>query len=144
MQEMQETWVWSLDGEDLLEEEMATREVPWIEEPGRLQSLGSQRVGPDWAHRHRNKEEELGKFTSCRPPLLHPSIRDLWEWADDYPSPVTRCETCSCLSKNWLCVYHTVTSCGWCEISLGSRIYTMAMGKHCTSEFLIFSHRVHR
>ena len=43
---MQETWVWSLGREDPLEQEMATRssilagEIPWTEEPGRLQSMG--------------------------------------------------------------------------------------------------------
>ena len=41
----------SLVQEDLLEEEMATHSsilawrIPWTEEPGRLQSIGSQRVG---------------------------------------------------------------------------------------------------
>ena len=50
---MRETWVQSLGREDLLEEEMATHasilawRVPWTEEPGRLQSMGSQRVGHD-------------------------------------------------------------------------------------------------
>ena len=50
MQEMQETWVGSLGEEDPLEEEMATHsrilawEIPWTEEPGGLQSMGSQRV----------------------------------------------------------------------------------------------------
>ena len=50
MQELQETQVRSLDWEDLLEEEMATLssilawEIPWTEEPGRHQSIGSQRV----------------------------------------------------------------------------------------------------
>ena len=45
----QETWVRFLGGEDLLEKEMATSscilawEIPWIE-PGRLRSMGSQRV----------------------------------------------------------------------------------------------------
>ena len=49
--EMQETWVQSLDGEDTLEKKMAIHSsilawrIPWNEEPGRLQSLGSQRVG---------------------------------------------------------------------------------------------------
>ena len=49
--ETQETWVRSLDWEDSLEEEMATHssilawEIPWTEEPGGLQSMGSQRVG---------------------------------------------------------------------------------------------------
>ena len=47
-QEMQDMWVLSLSQEDPLEEEMATHssilawEIPWTEEPGRLQSLGSQ------------------------------------------------------------------------------------------------------
>ena len=46
---MQETWVRSLGGEDLLEEEMATYsilawEISWTEELGELQSMGSQRV----------------------------------------------------------------------------------------------------
>ena len=53
--EMQEVWVRSLDGEDPLEEEMATYsstlawEIPWTEEPGRLQSMGLQRTGHDCA-----------------------------------------------------------------------------------------------
>ena len=53
MQEMQETWVQSLGQEDPLEEEMATHstilawKIPWIEEPGGLQPMGSQRVGRD-------------------------------------------------------------------------------------------------
>ena len=52
---MQEPQVWSLGGEDSLEEEMVTHSsilawrVPWTEEPGRLQSMGSQRVGLNWA-----------------------------------------------------------------------------------------------
>ena len=51
MQEMQETWVQSLDQEDPLGEEMASyssilaRRIPWTEQPGGLQSLGLQRVG---------------------------------------------------------------------------------------------------
>ena len=50
---MQETWVQSLGREDLLEKEMAThssilaRKIPWMEEPGGLQFMGSQRVGHD-------------------------------------------------------------------------------------------------
>ena len=44
---MQETWVRSLGQEDPLEKEMATLawKIPWMEEPGRLQSMGSQRAG---------------------------------------------------------------------------------------------------
>ena len=52
---MRETRVQSLGWEDLLEKEMATHssilawEIPWMEDPGRLQSMGSQRVRHDWA-----------------------------------------------------------------------------------------------
>ena len=51
---MWETWFQSLGGEDALEKEMATHsyilawEVPWTEESGRLQSMGSQRVRLDF------------------------------------------------------------------------------------------------
>ena len=50
---IRESWVQSLDWEDPLEKEMATHSsvlawrIPWTEEPGRLQSTGSQRVGHD-------------------------------------------------------------------------------------------------
>ena len=47
--------VQSLDREDPLEKEMATHssilawKIPWLEESSRLQPMGSQRVGHDWA-----------------------------------------------------------------------------------------------
>ena len=50
---MQETWVQSLGREGSLEDGMATHSsilswrIPWTEEPGGLQSMGSQRVGHD-------------------------------------------------------------------------------------------------
>ena len=55
---MQKTWVRSLGQEDHLEKGMAmysmathssilAGRIPWTEEPGRLQSMGSQRVGHD-------------------------------------------------------------------------------------------------
>ena len=50
---MQESWVQSLGWEDPLENKMATHSsilawrIPWTEEPGRLHSMGSQRVGHD-------------------------------------------------------------------------------------------------
>ena len=52
---MQEIWVWSLVWEDPLEKGMATHSsifawrIPWAEEPGGLQSMGSERAGYDWA-----------------------------------------------------------------------------------------------
>ena len=50
---MRQTWVQSLGWENPLEKEMAILsrtiawKIPWTEEPGRLQSMGSQRVGHD-------------------------------------------------------------------------------------------------
>ena len=50
---MRDTWVPSLGWENPLEEGMATHSsipawrIPWAEEPGGLQSIGSQRVGHD-------------------------------------------------------------------------------------------------
>ena len=50
---MQGAWVQSLGWEDTLEKEMATHattlawKIPWMEEPGRPQSMGSQRVRHD-------------------------------------------------------------------------------------------------
>ena len=50
---MQETQVRSLGGEDPLEKEMATHssilawKIPWAEDPGWLQTMGSQRAGHD-------------------------------------------------------------------------------------------------
>ena len=53
IQKTQERWVQSMDREDRLEEGVATHSsilawrIPWTEEPGGLQSIGSQRVGCD-------------------------------------------------------------------------------------------------
>ena len=53
MQETQETQVQYLDWEDPLEKEIATHSnilawrIPWTRETGRLQSMGSHRVGHD-------------------------------------------------------------------------------------------------
>ena len=55
---MRETWVQSLGWEDPLEKEMTALSsilawrIPWTEEPGRLQSMGLQRVGRDWVTKH--------------------------------------------------------------------------------------------
>ena len=53
IQKTQQMWVRSLGWEGLLEREMATHssifawEIPWMEEPGRLWSMGPQRIGHD-------------------------------------------------------------------------------------------------
>ena len=55
---MQEMWIWSLGREGALERGLATHSsvlawrVPWTEEPGGLQSLGSHRVRQGWATEH--------------------------------------------------------------------------------------------
>ena len=63
MQKTQEMWVQFLGGEDSLEEGMATHssilawEIPWTEEPGGLQSTGSQ----SWAHRAQQHTRLVGQ-----------------------------------------------------------------------------------
>ena len=58
---MQETRVWSLGWEDPLEKEIATHcsilawEIPWREEPGRLQPIESQRVRHDVATKQQQR-----------------------------------------------------------------------------------------
>ena len=58
MQDTRQMQVRSLSQEDALEEEMATHSsalawiIPGTEEPGGLQSMGSQAVRHDWAHIH--------------------------------------------------------------------------------------------
>ena len=63
MQEKQETWIRSLGQEDPLEKEIATYssilalKIPWTEEPGGLQSMGSQRARHNWAANTHTKTE---------------------------------------------------------------------------------------
>ena len=55
---MKETWVWSLGWEDPMEKGMATHSsitawrILWTKEPGRLQSMGLERVRHDWVTKH--------------------------------------------------------------------------------------------
>ena len=71
---MQETRVRSLGQEDPLEKEMAThsstvaRRIPWREEPGGLQSMGSQRVRQDWA------TSLTHSLTAIRKPVLSSTL----------------------------------------------------------------------
>ena len=70
---MQETQVQSLGWEDPLEKQMAIHssilawEIPWTEEPGRLQSMGSKRVGHNrgtniHTHTHTHTKSKLTSF----------------------------------------------------------------------------------
>ena len=69
---MRETWVWSLGQEDPLEKEMATHssilmwEIPWTEEPGGLQSMGSQRVRKDLATEKQQQHKHTCIYNSDR------------------------------------------------------------------------------
>ena len=99
---MQETWVWSLGWEDPLEEGMAIHSsilawrIPWTEEPGGLQSMGSQRVGHDWVTKH-------STACICSLPLEPPS-----------PPPPgyyrVRSEFCEPHSKFLLAIYLTYSN----------------------------------
>ena len=60
---MRETQLQSLGREDSPKKEMATSilawEILWTEEPGGLQSMGSQRVGHDWVTSPNTKENQI-------------------------------------------------------------------------------------
>ena len=68
---MQEMGVLSLAWEDLSERDLATHstilawEIPWAEEAGGLQSMGSQRVRHDLATKQRQASLELKKYCSA-------------------------------------------------------------------------------
>ena len=86
MQKTQETWVQSLGRKDPLEKEMATHssihawKIPGTEEPGRLLSIGSQRVRHNWndfAHTAAAAKPRQSWLTLCdsvdgSPPGSHP------------------------------------------------------------------------
>ena len=81
---MQETWVWSLGWEDLLEKEIATHSsilawrIPWTEEPSGLQSTGSQRVRHNWATSlslwgvNECRLKRAADTSVCSSPICHP------------------------------------------------------------------------
>ena len=75
---MQKMQIWSLGWEDALEKEMATLshilawKIPWTEEPGKLQSMGSQRVINNLA-----TKQQLQQIN-----ILH-LMPDIEEWATD-------------------------------------------------------------
>ena len=77
MQETPEIQAQSLCWEDPLEQKMPTHSriiawrIPWTEEPGGLQFMGSQRVGHDWAHTHPRIPEHLNVWTSIRLVSVH-------------------------------------------------------------------------
>ena len=122
---MQETQVWSLGWEDPLEKVTTTHSsilawrIPWIEEPGGLQSMGSQRVGHGWATNtltfsltHRKCIGKVVTFFFFPLFLL------------DHPS-----QTCHWLSFSCVCVLPSV----WASLRSKEGLLT-----HCTSLGLSF------
>ena len=73
------TWVRSLGQEDPLEKEMATHSsvlawrIPWTEEPGGLQSVGSQRVGHNLATKQKQEARIVQRVPLC-PAILPPVV----------------------------------------------------------------------
>ena len=70
VKETQKMRVQSLGQEDPLKKEMSAHssilawEIPWTEEPGRLQSMGSQRVGQNWETKHTLCRQRMGRSDS--------------------------------------------------------------------------------
>ena len=89
---MQETWVWSLGQEDPLKKGMATHSsilawrIPWTEEPGGLQSVGSQRVGHDWAT---NTFTTLHKVTGID--AMNPEINKIHIFSNKQDTYILKC-----------------------------------------------------
>ena len=91
-----ETWIGSLGWEDPLEEGVATHSsilawgIPWTEEPGGLQSMGSQRVGHTWVTKHTQQPPKssglryLVTLEQCRNFLISSfflrDFTDKWMW----------------------------------------------------------------
>ena len=97
---MQEMPIWSLGGEDLLEEYMETHtsilawKIPWTEEPGRPRSMGSKRVRYDWAVEH-SAQQGLPRWLSgkksacqCRRHGFYPWVRKILCRKKWQPTPV--------------------------------------------------------
>ena len=79
-----ETWVRSLGREDPLEKEMATHsstlawKIPWMDQPGRLQSMGSQRVGHDSATSLILLQDFWGTSLVAQMVKRLPAMRETW------------------------------------------------------------------
>ena len=87
---MQETWVQSLEKEMATHSSILAWRIPWMEEPGRLRSMGSQRVRHNWA-----TELNLKILWHC------PSLG--LEWKLTFSSPVVTAEFPNLLAYS---VYH--------------------------------------
>ena len=80
-------WVQSLGQEDALEKEMAIHssilpwKIPWTEESGRLQSMGSQTVRYDWVVMEA-RSNAVKSNIGYEPGMLGPWIKANWKWSN--------------------------------------------------------------
>ena len=135
-----ETRIQSLGREDPLEKEMATHssilawKIPWTEEPGRLHSTGSQRVGHDWVTslthslfkgRGLGRERKLDWNFSWELPIMYFLNLRLWRldsshlmphwWLSLFPLLFAKMST----SMRWLkCSHLSMQLYGWTLIFL--------------------------
>ena len=115
MQETQEMWFPSLGQEDPLEKEMATHssilacEIPWTEEPGRLQSMGSQRVRHDWtAH-------------TCMLKYLRVQCHDVWMmYSMVHATPWIAAHQASLPPKSLTVCSNSYPLSWWCYLTISS------------------------
>ena len=121
---MKETWVWSLCGEDPLEWEMATHSsalawrIPWTEEPGRLQSLGSQRVGHAWVtNTHTQNAGHLLTSSCCTYLSADPDslLLCFHRVSSDCSLIVSTCISASYTVKPGLFLYHMFNLGNWSQ-----------------------------
>ena len=134
--EVQETRVWSLGQEDLLEKEMANHssilawKIPWTEKPGRLKSMGWQTIRHDWAthtHTHTHTHNQHNTFywaplvpqlvknlLQCRRPGFNSWVRKIPWRRNRLPTPVPRASLVTQTVKNLSTLQKTwVQSLGW-------------------------------
>ena len=94
---MQEPFVLFLDQEDPLEKGMAIHSsilawrIPWTEEPGRLQSMGLQKVWHDWAcNTHTYSTWNKNRLTDIENRLVVANMGKRWE-REDWEFRINRC-----------------------------------------------------
>ena len=101
-------WTW-VNQKDLLEKEMATHpsilvwKIPWMEKPGGLQYMGSQRVGHDWASSCHFYYRYSVQFSSVQSLSRVRLFVTPWTAASRLPcpSPTPRVYSNSCPSHQW-------------------------------------------
>ena len=111
-------WVRSLGLEDPLEEGIATHSsipswrIPWTEEPGEVQSMGSQRVRHDWgdlAHTHRPHVLALAQGSGREAELTRSRMRGP-QCAGCWPSGPRAVQSSRCWRRSWGVLTHSCSS----------------------------------